>query len=174
LPKIHNPAERIDYRPSGKPTADAFELRIALAQHGLSHYKGRLQENGFQDWETVTAITETDIAEMHFKQGNRQKLQRAIRGYSSASASHTVYKAKNLRLPFGGLSAVQEHSKATPQPLQHAARITRPCQQHLRPDPKAPPPKPKTAYVLFSEHVRRDPALTNSSFTKIAKETGKR
>jgi hypothetical protein len=173
MPKIHNPAERIDYGPSGKPTADAFELRMALARHGLSHYEGRLQENGFQDWETVTAITETDMAEMHFKRGDRRKLQRAIREYSSASASHTVYKAKNLRLPFEGLSAVGEHSEATPQPSQHAARMTRPYRRHPRPDPKAPR-KPRTAYVLFGEHVRQDTVLTHSSFTGTAKGIGKR
>jgi hypothetical protein len=173
LPKIHDSAERMDYGPSGKPTADAFELRTALARHGLSHYEGRLQENGFQHWETVTAITETDMAEMHFKRGDRRKLQRAIREYSSASASHTVYKARNLPPPFEGLSAVGEHSEATLQPLQHAARMTRPYRRHPRPDPKAPL-KPKTAYVLFGEHVRQDPALAHSSFTEITKETGKR
>jgi hypothetical protein len=36
------------------------------------------------------------------------------------------------------------------------------------------PYKPKTAYVLFGEHVRQDPALSGSSFVEIAKETGKR
>jgi hypothetical protein len=163
----------MDYGPSEKPTADAFELRTALARHGLSHYEERLQENGFQDWETVTAIMETDMAEMHFKRGDRRKLQRAIREYSSASASYTVYKARNLPLPFEGLSTVGEHSEATPQPSQHAARMTRPYRRHPRTDPKAPH-KPKTAYVLFGEHVRQDPALTHSSFTEIAKETGKR
>jgi hypothetical protein len=173
LPKIHGLAERMDYGPSEKSTADAFELRTALARHGLSHYEERLQENGFQDWETVTAITETDMAEMHFKRGDRRKLQRAIREYSSASASYTVYKARNLPLRFEGLSAVGKHSEATPQPSQHAARMTRPYRRHPRIDPKAPH-KPKTAYVLFGEHVRQDPALTHSSFTEIAKVTGKR
>ncbi|CAN9183995.1 unnamed protein product [Alternaria alternata] len=163
----------MDYGPWGKPTTDTFELSTALAWLGLSQYEERLQENGFEDWETVTAITETDMAKMNFKRGHRRKLQRAICECSSASASHRVYEAENLPPPSEGLPAVKEHSEATPQPSQQAARTTRPYRRHPRPDPNAPR-KPKTAYVLFSEHVRQDPALSRSSFTEIAKETGKR
>ena len=161
------------YGPSGKPSTDAFELSTVLAQLGLSQYEKRLQENGFEDWETVTAITETDIAEMDFKRGDRRKLQRAIREHSSASASHRVYEARDSPLPSEGLSILGEHSEPTPQPSQQAVRTTRPYRRHPRPDPNAPR-KPKTAYVLFGEHVRQDPALSHSSFTEIAKETGKR
>jgi hypothetical protein len=164
---------RMDYGPSGKPTTDAFELSTALARLGLSQYEERLQENGFEDWETVTAITETDMAKMNFKRGHRRKLQRAIREYSSASASHRVYEAENFPLPSEGLPAIEEHSEAMSQPSQQGARATRPYRRHPRPDPNAPH-KPKTAYVLFSEHVRQDSALSGSSFTEIAKETGKR
>jgi hypothetical protein len=163
----------MNYRPWGKPTTDAFELSTALAQLGLSQYEERLQENGFEDWETVTAITETDMAKMNFKRGDRRKIQRAIREYSSASASHRVYEAENFPPASEGLPAVEEHPEATPQPSLQAARVTRPYRRHPRPDPNAPH-KPKTAYVLFSEHVRQDPALSRSSFTEIAKETGKR
>jgi hypothetical protein len=147
----------MNYEPSGKPTANAFKLRTALARLGLSHYAERLQENGFQDWETVIAITEIDMAKMDFKRGDRRKLQQAIREYRSASASHTAYEVRNAPLPCEGLPT----------------RTIRPYRRHPRPDPNAPH-KPKTAYVLFSEHVRQDPALSHSSFTEIAKETGKR
>jgi hypothetical protein len=159
--------------PLEKPTAGAFELSTALARFGLSHYEERLQENGFQDWETVTAITETDMAEMDFKRGDRRKLQHAIHEYRSAHASHTVYEVRNVPVPSEGLPTMEEHSEPTPQPSQQAARTTRPYRRHPRPDLNAPH-KPKTAYVLFGEHIRQDPALTHSSFTDIAKETGKR
>jgi hypothetical protein len=105
----------MDYGLSGKPTTDAFELSTALVQLGLSQYEERLQENGFEDWETVTAITETDMATMNFKRGDRRKLQRAIREYSNTSASHRVYEAENFPLPSEGLTAAREHSEATPQ-----------------------------------------------------------
>jgi hypothetical protein len=110
------------------------------------------------------------MAKMNFKRGHRRKLQRAIREYSSASASHRVYEAENFPLPSDGLPAVEEHSEATPQPSQQAARATRQYRRHPRPDPNAPH-KPKTAYVLFSEHVRQDPALSGLSFTEIERRT---
>jgi hypothetical protein len=163
----------MDYGPLAKPTTDAFELSTALARLGLSQYEERLQENGFEDWETVTTITEPDMAKMNFKRGDRRKLRRAIREYSSTSASHRVYKAENFPLLSEGLPAARERSEATPQPTQQATRTTRPYRRHPRPDPNAPH-KPKTAYVLFSEHVRQDPALNRSSFIESAKETGKR
>ncbi|CAN9208256.1 unnamed protein product [Alternaria alternata] len=163
----------MDYGLSGKPTTDAFELSTALARLGLSQYEDRLQENGFENWETVTAIMETDMAKMNFKRGDRRRLQRAIREYSSASAAHRVYEAENFPLPSEGLPAVEEHSEVTRQLPQQLTRATRPYRRHPRPDPNAPH-KPKTAYVLFSEHVRQDPALSRSSFTEIAKEAGKR
>lgn len=45
--------------------------------------------------------------------------------------------------------------------------------RHPRPDLNAPI-RPKSAYVLFGEHVRQDPTLSAFSFTNLAKETGKR
>jgi hypothetical protein len=164
---------RMDSEPSGKPTTDTFQLSTALARLGLSQYEERLQEYGFEDWETLTAITETDMAKMNFKRGHRRKLQRAIREYRSASASHRLYEAENFPLPPEGLPTIKEHPEATPQPSQQAAHATRPYRRHPRSDPNAPH-KPEAAYVLFREHVRQDLALSRSSFTETAKEAGKR
>jgi hypothetical protein len=55
-------------------------------------------------------------------------------------------------------------------PRKHA---TRPYRRHPRPDPNAPH-KPKTAYVLFGEYVRRDTTTSHLSFGEMAKETGRR
>jgi hypothetical protein len=156
-----------------KSTTDAFEFSTVLSRLGLGQYEERLRENGFEDWETVTAITETDMAELGFKRGDRRKLQQAIHEYNSTSASHREYGTRRFPLLSGGQSAVGEHSEATPRSLHQAARTTRPYRRHPRPDPNAPH-KPKTAYVLFGEYVRQDPALSHASFTDIAKETGKR
>ena len=163
----------MEHGSSTEHTSNTFELRTALARLGLSEYEGRLQENGFEDWENVTNITETDMAELGFKLGDRRKLQRAIREYGSSSASHGEYRTGNFPLSSEGLPAIGEHSKVSPGSSQQAARTTRPYRRHPRPDPNAPH-KPKTAYVLFGEHVRQDPALSQSSFAELAKETGKR
>jgi hypothetical protein len=163
----------MNFGSSEKSSAQAFELGTAFARLGLSQYMERLQENGFEDWETVAAITETDMAELNFKRGDRRKLQQAIREYSSSDAPHGAYEARKFPLSSEGLPADGEHSKVTPRSPQQAARTTRPYRRHPRPDPNAPH-KPRTAYVLFGEHVRQDPALSHSSFIEIAKETGKR
>ncbi|KAL1794549.1 hypothetical protein ACET3X_007970 [Alternaria dauci] len=109
--------------PSAERSIDSFELSTTLNRLKLGQYEGRLRENRFEDWETVTAITEADLVELGFKVGDRRKLQRAIRENGTLSASH----------------------------LQ-AAHATRPYRRHLRLDFNAPR-KPKTAYVLFGEHV---------------------
>ncbi|UPX14874.1 uncharacterized protein EKO05_0005345 [Ascochyta rabiei] len=160
---------------SDKSAIDALELSTALARLGLSQYEERLRGNGFEDWDSVTAITETDLAELDFKRGHRRKLQHAIREYNSSSVPHEEYGATNPVLSFGGQPAVGngKDSEETPQSSQQIARTTRPYRRHPRPDLNAPQ-RPKTAYVLFGEHVRQDPALSNSSFTEISKETGKR
>jgi hypothetical protein len=55
-----------------------LDLSAVLAQLGLSHHEKRLVENGFEDWETVTAIKESDMIEMGFTRSDRRELQRAI------------------------------------------------------------------------------------------------
>jgi hypothetical protein len=136
------------------------ELSTALTRLGLNQYEERLKENAFEDWETVTAITESDLGELGFKLGDRRKLQRAIREYNSSVSS--TYSAKELE-------RIETISPSSPQ----SERTKRQYRRHPRPDPNAPA-RPKSAYVLFGEHVRHDPALKGSSFTELAKETGKR
>jgi hypothetical protein len=65
--------------PSTEPSIDSSELSTALTRLGLGQYEERLRKNGFEDWETVTAIAEADLIELGFKLGERRKLHRAIR-----------------------------------------------------------------------------------------------
>jgi hypothetical protein len=161
------------YGPLGKSTINLSELSTTLAVLGLTQYEERLQQNGFEDWETVTAITEADLAELNFKQSHRQKLQNAIREYKNSSARHRIHEAGNLAMSPQTLSTDGEDSGATPEFSLQPARATRRYRRHPQPDSNAPL-KPKTAYVLFGEHARQDPAVSQMSFTEIAKETGRR
>jgi len=68
-------------------TDDQPELSATLTQYGLEQYRERLQQNGFEDWDTVMGITETDLAELDFKLGDRRRLQRAIREHSRLSGA---------------------------------------------------------------------------------------
>jgi hypothetical protein len=163
----------MDFVPSEKATTDAFELGTALTRFGLGQYEECLYENGFETWEDVTTITEPDMVELSFRLGDRRKLQRAIREYSGSSASDARYKARNVPLSYERIMASGEQFGMTSMSQNSPTRTTRPYRRHARADSNAPS-KPKTAYVLFGEYVRQDPALTGSSFTEIAKETGKR
>jgi hypothetical protein len=152
---------------------EAFELSAALARLRLSQYEQCLRQNGFEDWETVTAITEADMAALNFKRGDRRKLQHAIREYSTLRASGREHRTGHLSLPSGGSISSGEHAEVEPKSSQQTARTTRPYRRHPRPDLNSPQ-KPKTAYMLFGEHIRQDLTLSHLSFTDIAKETGKR
>jgi hypothetical protein len=57
----------MSYKAPAESTARASELGTALARVGLRQTEERLRENGFETWETVTAITEADMAEMEPK-----------------------------------------------------------------------------------------------------------
>lgn len=118
-------------------------------------------------------IMETDMEALDFKRSDCWKLQHAIREYTNSSMSHREYVPDYSPLPSGWQAAVREHAEASSKSSQQAARTTRSYRRHPRPDPNAPH-KPKSAYVLFGEHVRQDPTLSRSSFTDIAKETGRR
>jgi hypothetical protein len=80
--------------PSGEPNIDSFELSTALNRLGLGQYEERLRENGFEDWETVTAIAEADLIELGFTLGDRRNLQRAIRDNGTSSVTHLVCDRK--------------------------------------------------------------------------------
>lgn len=152
--------------PSEASTVDTFELSTALTRLGLGQYENRLRDNGFEDWDTVTAITEADLAALDFKRGDRRKLQQSIREYSISSSSRASRSfASSVKRPHTAAG----QSEGT----QQAARTTRPYRRHPRPDPNAPT-RPKTAYVLFGENIRQEPALSGLTFTELAKETGKR
>jgi len=54
------------------------EFNEKLAGLGLDQYYDILHSNGFDTWESVSEITESDLERLHFKLGHRRKLLRAI------------------------------------------------------------------------------------------------
>ncbi|KAL1611069.1 hypothetical protein SLS59_000706 [Nothophoma quercina] len=62
------------------------DLKERLARLGLAQYSEVFATEGFDTWETVLDITESDLSHLSVKLGHRRKLQRAIaesRGQSS-------------------------------------------------------------------------------------------
>lgn len=64
-------------------TIGAFHFKRELSQAGLGRYEETLRENGFLGWENVIGVTEKDMADMSFRLGDRRKLQRLVREYST-------------------------------------------------------------------------------------------
>ncbi|KAL2070422.1 hypothetical protein VTL71DRAFT_13448 [Oculimacula yallundae] len=54
------------------------EVEEVLSLLGLQHHLHRFLQNGFDDWETLSRITESDFAFLEIPRGHRRKLQRAI------------------------------------------------------------------------------------------------
>ena len=160
-------------KPSAESTIDPSELGTALARVGLVQYEECSRRNGFEEWETVMAITETDMMGLGFRLGDRRRLQRAIQDGSNSGVVPGKDGIGNSPVISEGLSDIRDLSEVMPRSSQQTTRTTRRYRRHPRPDPHAPL-RPKTAYVLFGEHVRQDLASSRSSFTDIAKETGRR
>ena len=152
---------------------DTLDLHAVLVRYGLDRYEQPLTENGFDSWEAVMGITEADMSELGFKLGDRRKLQHAIRERISAITPQPQSLAAILSLRHRGLPSTEGESTESSLPPWPPARAKRRYRRHPRPDHNAPR-KPKTAYVLFSEHVRTDPAVSHLSFAEIAKEAGRR
>ncbi|KAL5400600.1 hypothetical protein PMIN03_012248 [Paraphaeosphaeria minitans] len=76
------------------------DLGERLARLGLSQYLEAFVSEGFDAWETVLDITESDLASLRVKLGHRRKLQRVIaesRGQSSG---------RSLSIAFGKAGSV--------------------------------------------------------------------
>lgn len=149
------------------------ELAEIFAELGISHYLHDFLEQGFDTWETILDITESDFDALGVKLGHRRKLQRKIansRGLSSdralASPRNTPTDDRPSDEPKSSNSKVE--SKEGSNTSQGAKRKYR---RHPKPDENAPE-RPPSAYVIFSNKMREELKGRNLSFTEIAKLVG--
>ena len=139
-----------------------MSLDTILTELELDQYLDILIENGFDTWEVVQDITEDDLRQLGFKLGHRRILQRAIAdspvGDTRSRSSTPLSRADHHR-----------HSHESSE----GNFVKRRYRRHPRPDPYAPK-RPKTAYVMFADHVRTDPVVSSLSFTEISRAVGMR
>jgi len=148
------------------------ELGEIFAELGISHYLNEFIEQGFDTWDTILDITESDFDALGVKLGHRRKLQRKIansRGLSSdralASPRHTPSEDRQPEEQrAGGTKADAREGGAA-----HGAK--RKYRRHPKPDENVPE-RPPSAYVIFSNKMREDLKGRNLSFTEIAKLVG--
>lgn len=147
------------------------ELETIFTELGLAQYLDAFIEQGFDEWDIILDIQESDLDVLGVKLGHRRKLQRRIanaRGISpSAALASSVRPQTDDGKPDGGRT---EFSR--PEGTGEAQGVAkRKYRRHPKPDENAPE-RPPSAYVLFSNKMREDLKSQNLSFTEIAKLVG--
>jgi hypothetical protein len=129
------------------------QLDDIFAELGLSQYLNSFVDQGFDSWETILDITESDLDVLGVKLGHRRKLQRRIANTRGLAPS--VSLASPVRQdPKDPRGDIQRHNAAR----QDSPRVTtvviakRKYRRHPKPDENAPE-RPPSAYVLFSNSM---------------------
>ncbi|TQV99428.1 hypothetical protein V2A60_004904 [Cordyceps javanica] len=149
------------------------ELESVFAELGLAHYLDAFVDQGFDSWDTILDIQESDLDALGVKLGHRRKLQRRIanaRGIAPSVSLVSTLKsspedAKQQQLRRESATRSEAGSESTNGVTKRKYR------RHPKPDENAPE-RPPSAYVLFSNKMREDLKSHNLSFTEIAKLVG--
>ncbi|KAF2785589.1 hypothetical protein K505DRAFT_369017 [Melanomma pulvis-pyrius CBS 109.77] len=157
------------------------DLGVHLERLGLSQYLEALVAEGFDTWETVLDITESDLNSLNFKLGHRRKLQRSIaetRGQSADRPLLTKNTSGDGSYRSGDDSTSENKAKPSEPPAAGTPGTTNPSgkrkyRRHPKVDEHAPE-RPPSAYVIFSNQVRESLKGQEYSFTEIAKVVGER
>ncbi|KAL9116895.1 MAG: hypothetical protein Q9187_006577 [Circinaria calcarea] len=150
------------------------QLDPILSRLGLAQYLPTFLNEGFDTWETVLDITESDLDSLNVKLGHRRRLQREIANARGLSFDRPIAS------PIRGTSSEDIHpfeggetpdSKKCESDKSSGNGRKRKYRRHPKPDENAPE-RPPSAYVIFSNKVREDLKPQNLSFTEIAKRVG--
>lgn len=153
-----------------------IELAQIFAELCISQYLDTFIEQGFDTWETILDITESDFDALGVKLGHRRKIQRRIadtRGISTEQAlasptQHTNYFDERT-VEEQNTSRVRGEGKDQSGVSNNGGK--RKYRRHPKPDENAPE-RPPSAYVIFSNKIREDLKHQQLSFTDIAKRVG--
>ncbi|KAJ9606397.1 hypothetical protein H2200_009358 [Cladophialophora chaetospira] len=151
------------------------DLAVNLERLGLEQYLDLFISEGFDTWDTLTDIQETDFDSLNVKLGHRRKLQRAIAEYRGIPFERVVGSVSQEGLPDVGrsLETGVAGSTETERPFGPPPEAKRKYRRHPKPDENAPE-RPPSAYVIFSNRIREEVKDQNLSFTQIAKLVGDR
>ncbi|KAI0553789.1 hypothetical protein F4679DRAFT_436599 [Xylaria curta] len=145
-------------------------LESVFGELGISQYLGVFIDQGFDSWETILDITESDLDALGVKLGHRRKLQRRIANYRGVApdvslVSPTRTSIEDSRHDSNRTDIGRADIKVGPTVAKRKYR------RHPKPDEHAPE-RPPSAYVLFSNKMREDLKGQNLTFTEIAKLVG--
>ncbi|KAL2271173.1 hypothetical protein VTJ83DRAFT_544 [Remersonia thermophila] len=147
-------------------------LHQILGELGIPQYFDVFLEQGFDTWDTILDITESDLDALGVKLGHRRKLQRRIahfRGIAPQTSlvSPTLACAEDVKQE----PAIKAESPKAETRDAPPVVTKRKYRRHPKPDENAPE-RPPSAYVLFSNKMREELKGQNLSFTEMAKLVG--
>ena len=152
------------------------DLKSVFERLGLSQYLNNFIDEGFDSWETVFYITESDLDALNVKLGHRRKLQKEIAHARGISIDQLISLAVR-RVPNDDGHQPDSDTRSSPGQSEHRNTTTagskRKYRRHPKPDENAPE-RPPSAYVIFSNKVREELRPLKLSFTEIAKTVGER
>ncbi|KAI1178713.1 hypothetical protein F4777DRAFT_575653 [Nemania sp. FL0916] len=145
-------------------------LETVFSELGIPQYLSVFIDQGFDSWDTILDITESDLDALGVKLGHRRKLQRRIANYRGVApdvslVSPTRTSIEDARHDSNRIETGRPDVKPGPPVAKRKYR------RHPKPDEHAPE-RPPSAYVLFSNKMREDLKGQNLTFTEIAKLVG--
>lgn len=151
------------------------ELAQIFAELSISQYLDTFIEQGFDTWETILDITESDFDALGVKLGHRRKIQRRIadsRGISTERALASPTQHTNHLDDRAGDDQSASRGKGDGKEQSGVSNGgKRKYRRHPKSDENAPE-RPPSAYVIFSNKIREDLKHQQLSFTDIAKRVG--
>ncbi|KFZ02250.1 hypothetical protein V500_00336 [Pseudogymnoascus sp. VKM F-4518 (FW-2643)] len=155
------------------------ELAKTFDDLDLAQYLDSFLEQGFDTWDTILDITESDLEALGVKLGHRRRLQRKIaatRGIRHAESLASLKRSSSdlddkLSEEGKGVPKLRSNGKDGSFSMQPSKK--RKYQRHPKPDENAPA-RPRSAYVIFSNKMREDLEGKSLSFTETAKLVGKK
>ncbi|KAI1094990.1 hypothetical protein F5B19DRAFT_489885 [Rostrohypoxylon terebratum] len=145
-------------------------LEIIFGELGISQYLEAFVDQGFDSWDTILDITESDLDALGVKLGHRRKLQRRIANYRGVAPETSLVSPTRTSIEDAKLDS-NRIEPLKPEKPDGAAVAKRKYRRHPKPDDNAPE-RPPSAYVLFSNKMREDLKGQNLTFTEIAKLVG--
>ncbi|KAI4721853.1 hypothetical protein E4T48_01866 [Aureobasidium sp. EXF-10727] len=163
-------------------------LKQMLDRLNLARYHDAFVDEGFDSWEVLMDITESDLEALNVKLGHRRKLQRAIisaskdrtplplllhsgsrdeaEGQDDFKKGQTPHLEQQRSQDSQDPDAASRNNNAPP-------RNKRKYRRHPKADEHAPE-RPPSAYVIFSNQIRDQLKGRDLSFSEIAKLVGER
>lgn len=145
-------------------------LESVLCELGIAQYLSVFIDQGFDSWQTILDVTESDLDALGVKLGHRRKLQRRIANYRGVAPDTSLVSITRTSIEDARYDATRGDVGRTDVKIGLAAP-KRKYRRHPKPDEHAPE-RPPSAYVLFSNKMREDLKGQNLTFTEIAKLVG--